>query len=167
MAHAAAADDAKRYFFHNRVSCCVCGRSYAATGVVKGTAKRGRNILLKRSPPTTKGCTPKALIVGLLGALCIGLGSTYNDMIVKGSGLAVWNLTPAAIFLFFVLVVLLNPLLKLLHPRLPMQRGELGRGLLPDPAGQHPVEPWPARATPTGHHRGLLLRHARKTVGPT
>ena len=86
---------------------------------------RGKNTLLKRSPPTTKGCTPKALIVGLLGALCIGLGSTYNDMIVKGSGLAVWNLTPAAIFLFFVLVVLLNPLLKLLHPRLPLQRGEL------------------------------------------
>ena len=46
-------------------------------------------------------------------------------MIVKGSGLAVWNLTPAAIFLFFVLVVLLNPLLKLLHPRRPLQRGEL------------------------------------------
>ena len=82
-------------------------------------------MLLKRSPPTIKGCTPKALIVGLLGAVCIGLGSTYNDMIVKGSGLAVWNLTPAAIFLFFVLVVLLNPLLRLLHPRLPLQRGEL------------------------------------------
>lgn len=65
------------------------------------------------------------LIVGLLGALCIGLGSTYNDMIVKGSGLVVWNLTPAAIFFFFVLVALLNPLLKLLHPRLPLQRGEL------------------------------------------
>ena len=81
--------------------------------------------MLKRSPPTIKGCTPKALSVGLLGALCIGLGSTYNDMIVKGSGLAVWNLTPAATFLFFVLVVLLNPLLKRLHPRLPLQRGEL------------------------------------------
>ena len=65
------------------------------------------------------------MIVGLLGAVCIGLGSTYNDMIVKGSGLAVWNLTPAAIFLFFVLVVLLNPLLRRLHPRLPLQRGEL------------------------------------------
>ena len=82
-------------------------------------------MLLKRSSSTIKGCTPKALIVGLLGALCIGLGSTYNDMIVKGSGLAVWNLTPAATFLFFVLVLLLNPLLRLLHPRLPLQRGEL------------------------------------------
>ena len=55
----------------------------------------------------------------------MGLGSTYNDMIVKGSGLAVWNLTPGATFLFFVLVLLLNPLLRLLHPRLPLQRGEL------------------------------------------
>ena len=55
----------------------------------------------------------------------MGLGSTYNDMIIKGSGLAVWNLTPGATFLFFVLVLLLNPLLRLLHPRLPLQRGEL------------------------------------------
>ena len=82
--------------------------------------------MLKRSAPTIRGCTPKALLVGLLGAVCIGLGSTYNDMIVKGSGLAVWNLTPAAIFLFFLLVLLLNPLLRLpvsyTHLTLPTKR---------------------------------------------
>ncbi len=47
-----------------------------------------------------KGCTAKALVIGLLGAVFLGLGSTYNDMIIKGSGLAVWNLTPGAIFCF-------------------------------------------------------------------
>ncbi|NKB71364.1 MAG: hypothetical protein GKR89_30180 [Candidatus Latescibacteria bacterium] len=82
------------------------------------------------SPPSpqasiAKGCTLKALGTGLLGAAAIGLGSNYNDMIIKGSGLAVWNLTPAAIFVFFVLVVIINSLLRLIHPRLPLQRGEL------------------------------------------
>ncbi|MDP6699552.1 MAG: hypothetical protein QGH25_07880 [Candidatus Latescibacteria bacterium] len=72
-----------------------------------------------------KGCSPRALAVGLVGAVCLSLGSTYNDMIIKGSGLAVWNLTPAAIFLFFLLVALVNPLLNLLSPRLALQRGEL------------------------------------------
>ena len=77
------------------------------------------------SAEVVKGCSFKALVVGLVGAAAIGLGSTYNDMIIKGSGLAVWNLTPAAIFLFFLLVVGLNFLLHLISPRLALQRGEL------------------------------------------
>jgi len=72
-----------------------------------------------------KGCTAKALIVGLVGAVCIGLGSPYNDMIIKGTGLAVWSLTPAAIFLFFLLVAVVNVILRLIHPPLALQRGEL------------------------------------------
>jgi hypothetical protein len=72
-----------------------------------------------------KGCTLRALLVGLAGAAIIGLGSTYNDMIIMGSGLAIWNLTPAAIFLFFVLVAVANLLLGLFHPRLVLQQGEL------------------------------------------
>ena len=71
-----------------------------------------------------KGCTPKALVVGLIGAVCLGFGSTYNDMIVKGSGLAIWNLTPGAIFLFFI-VVIGNGLLRLIHARSALARGEL------------------------------------------
>ena len=72
-----------------------------------------------------RGCTAKALIVGLIGAVCIGIGSPYNDMIIKGTGLAIWSLTPAAIFLFFLLVAGVNVLLRLVHPRLALQRGEL------------------------------------------
>ena len=67
----------------------------------------------------------KALIVGVAGALCIGLGSTYNDLVIKSSRLATWNLTPAAIFLFFVLVAVVNVALRRIHPRLALQRGEL------------------------------------------
>ena len=73
---------------------------------------------------SAKGCTAKALSVGLVGAVCLGLGSTYNDMIIKGSGLAVWNLTPGAIFLFF-LVVVGNGLVRWVYPRLALVRGEL------------------------------------------
>ena len=63
--------------------------------------------------------------MGVCGALFIGLGSTYNDLIIKGSRLAIWNLTPAAYFLFFVLVAIVNTALRLVHPRLALRRGEL------------------------------------------
>jgi len=72
-----------------------------------------------------KGATWKALLVGLGGAVFLGLASTYNDMIIKGSGLATWNWTPGAICVFFVLVAVLNVILRLLHPSLALQRGEL------------------------------------------
>ena len=65
------------------------------------------------------------MIVGVCGALCIALGSTYNDMVIKGSRLAIWNLTPAAFFLFFLLVAIVNVALRRIHPRLALQRGEL------------------------------------------
>ena len=45
----------------------------------------------------------------------MALGSTYNDMIIKGSGLATWNWTPAALFLFFVLVAIINVLLQVIE----------------------------------------------------
>ena len=77
------------------------------------------------APDAGKGCTAKALIAGLIGAVCLGLGSTYNDMVIKGTFLAIWNLTPAAIFLFFVLVAVVNVILRLIHPRLALERGEL------------------------------------------
>ena len=63
--------------------------------------------------------------MGVCGAVCIGLGSTYNDMVIKGSRLAIWNLTPAAFFLFFLLVAVVNVVLRRISPRLALQRGEL------------------------------------------
>ena len=63
--------------------------------------------------------------MGLVGAVALGLFSTYNDMIIKGSGLATWNWTPGAICVFFVLVAAINVGLGLVSPRLALQRGEL------------------------------------------
>jgi len=71
------------------------------------------------------GCTWKALSVGLGCAVFLGVFSTYNDMIIKGSGLATWNWTPGAICVFFALVAFVNTLLRLIHPSLALQRGEL------------------------------------------
>ena len=79
----------------------------------------------KASSAIVRGCSARALIIGLVGALCISLGSTYNDMIIKGVPLARWSLTPAAIFLFFVLVAILNTILGFIHRSLALQRGEL------------------------------------------
>ena len=77
------------------------------------------------SAAIVRGCTARALIIGLGGALCISLGSTYNDMIIKGPPLARWSVTPAAIFLFFILVAVVNTFLGLIHRPLALQRGEL------------------------------------------
>ena len=74
---------------------------------------------------SVKGSSAKALIAGVGGAVCLALGSVYNDMIVKGAPMARWSLTPAAIFAFFALVAVLNVLLGLVHRRLALERGEL------------------------------------------
>jgi hypothetical protein len=77
------------------------------------------------SPDSPRGCSARALIVGTGGALCLALGSVYNDMLIKGQPMARWSLTPAAIFAFFVLVVILNVVLGLIHRRLALQKSEL------------------------------------------
>jgi hypothetical protein len=98
-------------------------RIVAVKCVMSPTTVELRNDQLSNN--VVKGCTAKALIVGLVGALCVGLGSPYNDMIIKGSRMAIWNVTPAATFLFFVLVAVVNVLLGFIHRRLALQRGEL------------------------------------------
>jgi len=50
------------------------------------------------------GCSARALIVGLAGAVLLSFASVWNDMLIKGSGLATWNWTPGAIVVLFVLV---------------------------------------------------------------
>ena len=90
--------------------------------VGQSTSSRPRD---RSTGDVDRGCSMRALVVGLAGALCIGLGSTYNDLVIKSSRLAVWNVTPAAIFLFFVLVAIVNVALRWIHPRLSLKRGEL------------------------------------------
>ena len=66
-----------------------------------------------------------ALGVGLALSVLIGVATPYNEMIVKGSRLGLSSLTPAAFFLFFVWLIGVNPLLKMMRPALALRRVEL------------------------------------------
>jgi hypothetical protein len=72
-----------------------------------------------------RGCSARALLTGLTGAVILSLGSTWNDMMIKGSGLATWNWTPGAICVFFVLVFGLNTILGLLRQSWALNKAEL------------------------------------------
>ncbi|SVC18286.1 uncharacterized protein METZ01_LOCUS271140, partial [marine metagenome] len=72
-----------------------------------------------------RGCSARALLTGLAGALILALGSTWNDMMIKGSGLATWNWTPGAICVFFVLVFIVNTMVGLLRRSWALTRAEL------------------------------------------
>ena len=72
-----------------------------------------------------RGASGRALVVGLMGAVFLGVASTYNDMIIKGSGVATWNWTPGAIVVFFLLAGVLNTLVRFVHRPWGLSRGEL------------------------------------------
>jgi hypothetical protein len=72
-----------------------------------------------------RGCSPRAIVVGLVLAAFMGLAIPWGDMVIKGSQMGVWNTNPGAIFLFFMLVAIVNTLLGLLHRRLALDAGEL------------------------------------------
>ncbi|MEE3264390.1 MAG: DUF6785 family protein, partial [Candidatus Latescibacterota bacterium] len=72
-----------------------------------------------------RGASGRALLIGLSGAVFLGVASTYNDMIIKGSGLATWNWTPGAIVVFFLLVAILNTFVRWVHRPWSLSRGEL------------------------------------------
>ena len=55
----------------------------------------------------------------------MAVGIPYGDMIIQGSKMGVWNTLPGAIFLFFVLVAMVNPVLGLVRRRLALDRSEL------------------------------------------
>ncbi|MBI2506458.1 MAG: hypothetical protein HYW07_24850 [Candidatus Latescibacteria bacterium] len=65
------------------------------------------------SPPR-RGVTVRALLLGVLGCLAIAVGEPYGVLVLRGSPLAADFSAGAALFLFFVLTLLLNPLLRLL-----------------------------------------------------
>ena len=73
-----------------------------------------------RSPFTWKG-----LAVGTAGALAIGIGAPYGVMLLKGSFMARNSSSPAAIFLFFLLVFFGNALLGGLRRTLALTRADL------------------------------------------
>ena len=69
--------------------------------------------------------TPRALLLGGVFALFVAAGSTYATCYLRGSFMALGTSTVGAVFLLFLLTGLVNPLLKLIHPRLALNRREL------------------------------------------
>ena len=71
------------------------------------------------------GVTHKALIVGALCSFCIAVGEPYGVLVVQGSALCADFSTGGAIFLFFVLVLLVNVILRGIRPRFALSGQEL------------------------------------------
>ncbi|MEW6751026.1 MAG: DUF6785 family protein [Candidatus Latescibacterota bacterium] len=77
------------------------------------------------SPTGRRALSVRSLAVGAVLSLCIALGDPYATMVLRGSYLALDFTTPGAVFLFFLLVGLLNRLAGRLSPALALDRGEL------------------------------------------
>ena len=69
--------------------------------------------------------TFRSLLVGLTIAAALGVGAPYENLIISGSPLHFDYSTPAAVFLFFLFFILVNPLLALLRRSWQFSRPEL------------------------------------------
>ncbi|MCY3665980.1 MAG: hypothetical protein OXH81_10010 [Gemmatimonadetes bacterium] len=76
-------------------------------------------------PPAAGVFTPKALLLGCLFAFFVTAGDSYGVFYLRGSYMTLGTSTVGALFLLFFLAGLINPLLKLVHPRAGLNRGEL------------------------------------------
>ena len=77
--------------------------------------RRGRRAKIPAKANVTevqpqRGVSKRAVFVGLLCATAISFGESYGTLVVRGSAMAADYSTGAAIFLFFLLTLLLNPL---------------------------------------------------------
>lgn len=69
--------------------------------------------------------TPRAWLLGAIGALIVGLGVPYGTLILRGSYMDLDFSTPGAIFVLFVFTALLNPLLFRLSRRFALSSREM------------------------------------------
>lgn len=69
--------------------------------------------------------TRRAVLLGLLLTIALAIVIPYSDLQLKGTWIAACHLPVGAFFLFVVLTLLLNPLLKRLHGKLALRSGEL------------------------------------------
>jgi len=76
------------------------------------------------SPPSQRGVSLRAVLLGSLFCLAIAAGEPYGVLVLRGSPLAADFSTGAAIFLFFLLTLLVNPVARLLTGS-RLRRGEL------------------------------------------
>ena len=72
------------------------------------------------------GPSLRALLIGALGSLVIGAGVPYCNMVLHGSRIAAYFNTPAAIILFFFLVLIVNTALGLVRRTWMLRQAELG-----------------------------------------
>ena len=69
--------------------------------------------------------TYRALLVGVVLAVLLGVGAPYENLMISGSPLHLDYSTPAAVFLFFLFFIIVNPLLGALRRRWLFSRPEL------------------------------------------
>jgi hypothetical protein len=77
------------------------------------------------APPPYRGCSLRAVLLGLALSAFMGLAIPYGDMIIKGSQMGVWNTNPGALFLFFMLTALVNVGLGFLGRSWALDKSEL------------------------------------------
>lgn len=73
----------------------------------------------------SRGCSLRAIIIGLGMSAFMAVAIPYGDMVIKGSQMGVWNTTPGAIFLFVLLAGVVNALVSWIAPTWALDRGEL------------------------------------------
>ena len=69
--------------------------------------------------------TLRALIAGILGVLAITIGDLYGLMVIHGSYMSIDFSTAGAIFMFFVIVAIINTILGRIHKSLALTSPEL------------------------------------------
>lgn len=94
----------------------------AAAGHERARPAPARSLILV---PSATSVTLRALATGTLLSLIIGTVVPYTNTIINGTLLAHNFSTPAALFLFFLLILVVNVLLRLILPRLALRQGEL------------------------------------------
>ena len=77
------------------------------------------------SPDTTTAFTPRAILVGCFGAFSVSAGAAYGTLYLHGSFMALGTSMPGAVFLMFVLTLIVNPLLRMINPGFALNRREL------------------------------------------
>lgn len=78
-----------------------------------------------RTTPADSTITLRGIVIGCLLALGIAIGAPYGRQVIQGTSLALTSATPAAFFLFFVLLLTLHILLGFCRRSWRFTRGEL------------------------------------------
>ena len=84
-----------------------------------------RQTLSDAQATKSSGVTFRSVFIGALLSLFIGIAVPYSNMIIKGTLLAHNFSTPAALFVFFILVAIINVILGALRRSFALSRPEL------------------------------------------